>query len=92
MPQWDYMCKGFIREMLVREKAGRETEGRGCQAAHLSLGEGRRQRLAGVSEASVRYEHSHQRRPAPPGCLSVLSRNGQSGPCSSGICLMYCSW
>ena len=57
MPQWDYMFKGFIRGNACE----RNGEGWGsCQAADLSLGEGRRQRLAGVSATSVRHEKSRE--------------------------------
>lgn len=79
----------LLGEMLVREKAGRRETGEGArgvvQAAHLSLGE--EEAEVGFLEcpgASVRYEHSHQRRPAPQDALASLSRNSQSGPCSSG--------
>ena len=62
MPQWDYMFKGFIRgNACERESRKRNGEGSGsCQAADLSLGEGRRQRLAGVSATSVRHEKSRE--------------------------------
>lgn len=94
MPQWDYMCKDFLRgNACERESRKRDGEGWGsCQAADLTLGARRRQKLAGVSETSVQFEKGHQRRPAPPRNWSAsasLSRSSQSGHCSS-VTSAYC--
>ena len=95
----DYMFKGFIRGNAC-EGESRKRDGEGwasCQAADLSLGEGRRQKLAGVSETSVRYEKSHQRRPAAPrdwSAFASLSRSSQPGLCSdvtSACCIVHSS-
>lgn len=62
MPQWDYMCKDFLRGNTC-EREGRKRDGEGWgsfQAADLTLGAGRRQKLAEVSETSVRYEEGHR--------------------------------
>ena len=46
MPQWDYMCKDFLRgNNCERESRKRDGEGWGSfQAADLTLGAGRRQK------------------------------------------------